>query len=82
MDIKELNSAGLLPVPATRAIVDRLGDLLLLCREGANPEIERRGSENQPLELLPPTPLLGSHGSTTADELYVPFLGFNAQALR
>jgi hypothetical protein len=82
MDVKDLNSARLLPVPATRAVVDRLGDLLLLCREGANPEIERRGSENQPTDLLPPTPLLGSHGSTTADELYVPFLGFNAEALR
>jgi hypothetical protein len=82
MDVKDLNTARLLPAPATRAVVDRLGDLLLLCREGANAEIERRMPESQPAYLLPPTPLLGSHGSTTADELYVPFLGFNAQALR
>ena len=82
MDVQDLNKARLLPGPASRAVVDRLGDLLLLSREGANPEVEHRESENQPLELLPSPRLLGSHGSITADELYVPFLGFSAEALR
>jgi hypothetical protein len=82
MNVNDLNRARLLPVPASRAIVDRLGDLILLSRTGASPEIERRSSENQSLDLLPPTRLLGTHGSTSADELYVPFLAFNAERVR
>ncbi|MFW9831324.1 MAG: alkaline phosphatase family protein [Candidatus Thorarchaeota archaeon] len=81
LDAKELNQAQLLPVPINRQILQRLGDLLLIARDGANLIIEGENNNRNSWGLLPHRGLLGSHGSLTSDELLTPFLAFNASMM-
>jgi hypothetical protein len=82
LDPKELNQSGLLSTPITKAIIQRLGDLLLIGRDGVSLRVEREDFANESWGLLPWTGLLGSHGSVTTDELLTPFLAFNAKTLQ
>ncbi len=82
LDPKELEQSQLLPAPVTRAIIQRLGDLLLIGRDGVSLRIERENFTNKSWGLLPWAGLLGNHGSVTADELYTPFLAFNAKIIQ
>ena len=82
LDSNELNQSGLLSTPVTRAIIQRLGDLLLIGRDGVSLRVEREDFANDSWGLLPWTGLLGSHGSVTTDELLTPFLAFNAKTLQ
>lgn len=77
-DAKDLDQNQLLPVPTSQKIIQRLGDLLLIARDGANLRVEREDYSGEPWGLLPNLGLLGSHGSLTADELFTPFMAFNA----
>ena len=81
LDPKELSQSRLLSTPVTRPIIQRLGDLLLIGRDGVSLRVEREDFANESWGLLPWTGLLGSHGSVTADELITPFLAFNAKTL-
>ncbi|MFW9934661.1 MAG: alkaline phosphatase family protein [Candidatus Thorarchaeota archaeon] len=82
LDPRELDQSGLLPTPITRSIIQRLGDLLLIARDGVALHVEREDFVNETPRILPWKGLLGSHGSVTADELYTPFIAFNAQAMQ
>ncbi len=81
LDTKEIAKARLLPGKITRRIIGRLGDLLLICRDGVDTEIEREYHRPGHEGLLPRRKLVGHHGSLSSDELYVPFLAFNAEKL-
>ncbi|MHA2406034.1 MAG: alkaline phosphatase family protein [Candidatus Hermodarchaeia archaeon] len=82
LDPKELNHSGLLSTPVTKSIIQRIGDLLLIGRDGVSLRVEREDFGNESWGLLPWTGLLGSHGSVTTDELLTPFLAFNAKTLQ
>ena len=77
-DTKDLDQAQLLPVQSTKRIIQRLGDLLLIARDGAQLIVERENGSSKPWGLLPNQGFLASHGSLTADELSTPFVAFNA----
>jgi hypothetical protein len=81
LDLKEMNQSQLLPTPVTRPIIQRLGDLLVIGRDGVSLRIEREDFAHEPWGLLPWKGLLASHGSITADELFTPFLAFNAKSV-
>lgn len=78
LDAKDLDQAQLLPVACSRRIQQRLGDLLLIARDGASLVLEDANSDEEPLGLLPPQWLLANHGSLTADELLTPFIAARA----
>jgi len=83
LDLQEVEQAGLLPDPLTPQIARRLGDILLICRDGAYARVERPRPAGEKREgLLGEQEMLGNHGSLTAQELYAPFIAFNAQILR
>jgi hypothetical protein len=77
-DAKDVDKAQLLPVPSSKRIIQRLGDLLLIARDGAKLVVERESNKSEPWGLLPNQGLLANHGSLTADELLTPFVAFNA----
>jgi hypothetical protein len=81
LEAKELDQSRLLPTPLNRAIIERLGDLLLIGRDGVSLRVEREDFANDSWGLLPEKGLLSSHGSVTADELITPFFAFNAKML-
>jgi hypothetical protein len=78
---KELEQSKLLPVPVTRKITHRLGDLLLIGRSGVSLRVEREDFATESQRLLPWSGLLSSHGSVTKDELLTPFLAFSADSV-
>lgn len=78
LDTKEIAKARLLPGKFTRAITGRLGDLLLICRDGVDVEVERDYYKSEKERLLPRYEMVGHHGSLSSEELYTPFLAFNA----
>ncbi len=78
LDAKDLDQAKLLPVLCSRRIQQRLGDLLLIARDGASLMLEDANSNEAPLGLLPPQWLLANHGSLTMDELLTPFVAAKA----
>lgn len=82
LDTKDLNKTKLLSKPITRKITERLGDLLLIGRDGASTVVESPRFRREPWGILPITELMASHGSITADELYTPFIACNASRLR
>jgi hypothetical protein len=75
---KDVDKTGLLPVRCSKRIIQRIGDLLLIAREGAKLRVEREDQSNESWGLLPFRGLLAEHGSLTADELLTPFIAFNA----
>lgn len=77
-DAKDIDRAQLLPVPSSKRIIQRLGDLLLIARDGAKLLVERDGYSSEPWGLLPNQGFQANHGSLTADELLTPFVAFNA----
>lgn len=77
-EAKDLDQAQLLPVPSSKRIIQRLGDLLLIARDGAKLIVERDDDSAEPWGLLPNQGFLANHGSLTADELKTPFVAFNA----
>ncbi len=81
LETKEIAKARLLPGKLTRAVTGRLGDLLLICRDGVDVEVEQSYYQSEKERLLPKSRLVGHHGSLSADELYTPFLAFNARKL-
>lgn len=78
LDTKDIDEAHLLPVQSSKRIIQRLGDLLLIARDGAQLKVERENDSSQSWGLLPYQGFLASHGSLTADELSTPFVAFNA----
>lgn len=80
-DEKDLNHAKLLPVPSSKRIIQRLGDLLLIGRDGATLRVERENDSSEPWGLLPSQGLISNHGSLTTEELLTPFAAFNAAKL-
>jgi hypothetical protein len=80
-DEKDINQAQLLPVPCSKRITQRLGNLLLIARDGAQLRVEREDNSGEQWGLLPNQGFLASHGSLTADELLTPFVAFNASKL-
>jgi hypothetical protein len=81
LDSREIGKSRLFPGKLTQAMTSRLGDLLLICREGVDVEVERDYYYSEKARLLPSAGLVGHHGSLSRDELYTPFLAFNAQRL-
>jgi len=77
-DAKDLDQAQLLPVQSSKRIIQRLGDLLLIARNGAQLIVEREDDSTKPWGLLPNQGFLANHGSLTSDELLTPFIAFNA----
>jgi hypothetical protein len=77
-DAKDIDKQKLLPVPTSRKIQQRLGDLLLIGRDGVRLRIAREESHSEIERLLPDEGLIGHHGSLTLDELLTPFLAMNA----
>ncbi len=80
-DAKDIDQAGLFSKRLPRSALQRLGDLLLICRDGASVKVER---ENMPVRtwgLFPEFKFAATHGSLTTEELYTPFLAFNAGML-
>jgi predicted AlkP superfamily pyrophosphatase or phosphodiesterase len=77
-DAKDIDKQKLLPVPTSRKIQQRLGDLLLIGRDGVRLRIAREESYAEIERLLPDEGLIGHHGSLTLDELLTPFLAINA----
>ncbi len=77
-DAKDLDQAQLLPVQSSKRVIQRLGDLLLIARDGAQLIVEREDDSSKPWGLLPNQGFLASHGSLTSDELLTPFIAFNA----
>lgn len=82
LDPKELNQSGLLPTPINRAIIQRLGDLLMIGRDGVLLSVDRKEFTFDSSGLLPWMSLKGNHGSITIDELETPFLAFNAKSIQ
>ncbi len=76
-DKKDLDNAQLLPASSSKRIIQRLGDLLLIARDGAKLRIEQEDKPGEPWGLLPIQGLLANHGSLTTDELITPFVAFN-----
>ncbi len=77
-DAKDIDIAQLLPIPSSKRILQRLGDLLLIARDGARLVVEKEEDSGEPWGLLPSQGLLANHGSLTKDELQTPFVAFNA----
>ncbi|MFX1301681.1 MAG: alkaline phosphatase family protein, partial [Promethearchaeota archaeon] len=77
-DTKNLDHAQLLPVQSSKRIIQRLGDLLLIARNGASLRIEREDESGETWGLLPYQGFFAGHGSLTLDELLTPFAAFNA----
>ena len=77
-DAKDIDQHRLLPIPTSRKILQRLGDLLLIGRDGVRLRIAREEPYSEIERLLPDEGLLGHHGSLTLDELLTPFLAINA----
>ncbi|MFX1343235.1 MAG: alkaline phosphatase family protein [Promethearchaeota archaeon] len=77
-DAKDIDNAQLLPVPSSKRILQRLGDLLLIARDGVKLVVEREEDSSETWGLLPNQGFLANHGSLTADELLTPFAAFNA----
>lgn len=80
-DAKDLDQHQLLPVSPNRKILERLGDLLLIGRDGASLRVVREEPYKENERLLPEAGLVGHHGSLTLDELLTPFLAINATRL-
>ncbi len=78
---KELDQSKLLPKPVTRKVIQRLGDLLLIGRNGVSLRVEREDFTTESVGLLPWPGLFSSHGSITKDELLTPFLAFRANSI-
>jgi predicted AlkP superfamily pyrophosphatase or phosphodiesterase len=78
LDTKDMNKIRLFSKTISRRVTERLGDLLLISRDGANVVVESPRSRGEPWGILPMTELMASHGSLTADELYTPFIACNA----
>jgi len=81
-DTKDLEKAKLLSKPISRKVTERLGDLLLIGRDGASTVVESSRYRGEPWGILPMTEMMANHGSLTADELYTPFIACNASRLR
>ncbi|MFX0079868.1 MAG: hypothetical protein ACFE8O_11570, partial [Candidatus Hermodarchaeota archaeon] len=64
--------------PSSKRILQRLGDLLLIARDGVKLVVEREEDSSETWGLLPNQGFLANHGSLTADELLTPFAAFNA----
>jgi len=77
-DAKDIDKHKLLPVPTSRKILQRLGDLLLIGRDGVRLRIARDEPPAEMERFLPDEGLIGHHGSLTLDELLTPFLAINA----
>ncbi len=77
-DTEDLDQAQLLPVQSSKRIIQRLGDLLLIARDGAQLIVERESDSGESWGLLPNQGFLANHGSLTADELSTPFVALNA----
>ncbi|MDO8055760.1 MAG: hypothetical protein Q6361_02765, partial [Candidatus Hermodarchaeota archaeon] len=80
-DAKDIDEHKLLPVPTSRKILQRLGDLLLIGRDGVRLRIAREEPSTESERLLPDEGLIGHHGSLTLDELLTPFVAINASLI-
>jgi hypothetical protein len=81
-DTKDIDQAGLFSKRLSRLAIQRLGNLLLIARDGASAKVERDNTSVRNWGLLPEFKFEATHGSLTSDELFTPFLAFNASKLR